>query len=1407
MFLFCFSFAFGDVVLTNTTTQYNLSNGLILYEVNSGSANTNLYYYNGSVWVHYATIDYDDDAITINEVLLNTSSIVRLNVTTTEGDFNITLADGANYFSVENATELTGDFYIDKVSDFSGSYYYSPNTSLNIMNYTAQQSLASTTNWYNIIYKPNESVAYLESFNRKTSSGSSSLIVANGFSRSIWDDTGDAIAGYYAIGILPNINVSAGTGNTAIDYGWANWTFSPTTPQNQVTDSVTDYTRYWAFNEGTGTNVDDAGSDDADLTLNSSDGWVGGIYSYGYNFTHGYATSNDFTNLDDDTEGTISLWMKIDADNGAGNLEVSFSNNATATPTSLYLRALMDSSDSFTGAVIIDGVTQWAFRTATNSLDPYVGKCLHITVVHNGTEPIVYFNGVEESITFTTDVDRTVWLADLFTATNPSDTFTVGGIWNNGVYSGPFIGCMDEVRIYSDALTASEIASIYGYRTDMRRYFNFNEGTGSSADDAGPFDKDLTITGGDNWAEGKQSWNIHYDGTDNYASSTDLTGLICNYVGTISLWAKWDDDPAADEDTVTIFNDADTTLTGQQLYFQASDDDIRASVTIDDVVSWAVETPDNSADVCVGNWCHIVLIQNGTGPEIWLNGVKQSLTYDTTTDLTDWFSDIISASTPADTLTVGGLSSNGGVINDFDGLIDEVRVYNRNLSASEIASLYGQGLPDVFSGRSGTYAGYTTNNSIAEYFTNSTLRPYLYSDNTTDIGNGDSFITRNFNFTLIDNDFGIEPYYTMCCDNCYNPSPSNYLFNFNLSTGSRYLWFDSTYDGNNAKSQEEVTDYAYAFFFEGNGYNENITAKNMTMTGVTYEPLIGQGALFTGASGSYAINTSAGNLDFTNPTSYSFNVWIKPTSEWAEATERVIFDMEADNGNTLYRLYKDTDDLLHIWSRKATGGNADVSYDLDWSINTPYMITVTQAFNGDLTLYVNTVDVGSEASTSSPIAGADLMQMSIGRDYDSDTGHFAGIIDDWRMYRKILSQDEIDLLYLSGATKVLNFTDTNDTIISSCDLLPLNSTLYQIALTLNLLDEQNDSAIISNVDSNLTVVSSGKGYNFSFSGNSTYNICIYPSDREELIYDSMNYYSGAHSSRYHYLINTSVSSTPQNVLLFLLQSSEATITNFIVVDSTGSRVPNVIVLARREDLGAGSFKSIAMASTDDQGETAIPLEFNDVRYDFQVINVTTGEIIKTSSPIILTTENVPVTLNIGVSIFDYWERVGYVIYNSSFTNVSTVYNFTINALDTSGLTTGIQLECYRLGVLGNNKTYSQTVSSTSASLTCELGNVTNNRYMMTTTILFSDGANVQFQESFDGTVPFNYSTDGVIAGVFMLIALATGFAVSPVASLMALIGGLVIILQMGFTLLDTDTIMILIMSLFIVLWLVRRGKR
>jgi len=217
----------------------------------------------------------------------------------------------------------------------------------------------------------------------------------------------------------------------------------------------------------------------------------------------------------------------------------------------------------------------------------------------------------------------------------------------------------------------------------------FDEGTGSSASDSSLYDNDGTITGATWTSSGIDDDALDYDGTDDVVTITNNPSLQIAGDLTLSFWIKPHDLGNARENpldksyggefALTLENDPNK---GRLRYYHGTS---RSS----GAYYWGWTALDNNT-VKDNIWQHIVITRNTSNDSMksYYNGnLMKETTYDTAAAKLP--------STSTYDVTVG----NGYTNVFFDGIIDEVKIYNRALDSNEVVALY-----DEFSGGAGKRA-------------------------------------------------------------------------------------------------------------------------------------------------------------------------------------------------------------------------------------------------------------------------------------------------------------------------------------------------------------------------------------------------------------------------------------------------------------------------------------------------------------------------------------------------------------------------------------------------------------------------------------------------------------------------------------------------------------------------------
>ena len=198
----------------------------------------------------------------------------------------------------------------------------------------------------------------------------------------------------------------------------------------------------------------------------------------------------------------------------------------------------------------------------------------------------------------------------------------------------------------------------------------FDENQGTSAADASGNTNTGTLTGGVAWnAAGKFGAALSFDGVNDFVNIPDANTLDLTTGMTLEAWVH----PTSLGGWRTVLMKEQPGNLVYDLYGSRSG----TNVPVGEIIAGGGSRNVNgSAAIAVNTWTHLALTYNGTALTMYVNGVQSGQTV---------FAGSIATSTGA--LKVGGNAIWGEW---FQGLIDEVRVYNRALTGAEITTDMGR---------------------------------------------------------------------------------------------------------------------------------------------------------------------------------------------------------------------------------------------------------------------------------------------------------------------------------------------------------------------------------------------------------------------------------------------------------------------------------------------------------------------------------------------------------------------------------------------------------------------------------------------------------------------------------------------------------------------------------------------
>jgi hypothetical protein len=401
-----------------------------------------------------------------------------------------------------------------------------------------------------------------------------------------------------------------------------------------------------------------------------------------------FVTVPDSSSLDSTSNITISVWAK--ADNWIGQ---GFENTSTLVKKDGNYILRKDNS-----ATTGDGThrLKMYWWDGTN-LDvhqvplPSAGEWHHIVGINeNNTTRRIYIDGVLQSGTDDLDNSGT---------RNLTVNLSIGN--HQSAANESFDGLIDEVRIYNRVLSADEIKRLYNIGATLKinkpSYTGLDSGlvgfwsfdgkdmAGNTAYDRSGNGNNGTLTNSPVRDTGRIGQALRFNGSDSYVDAGDI-GAIDNATElSICAWAFHstisDDDVifskyiGASDDGPLLLRDDVGGLSGRTDTYTIR---VAESQTAD---AAQLESATNASKL--NAWTHVcgtAVLNNATGLRLYINAVEDPNSPTSTVGV-----DNMSSGTRQ--VTIGSLLG----ASTLSGLIDEVRIYNRVLSADEIKRLYNIG--------------------------------------------------------------------------------------------------------------------------------------------------------------------------------------------------------------------------------------------------------------------------------------------------------------------------------------------------------------------------------------------------------------------------------------------------------------------------------------------------------------------------------------------------------------------------------------------------------------------------------------------------------------------------------------------------------------------------------------------
>jgi len=426
---------------------------------------------------------------------------------------------------------------------------------------------------------------------------------------------------------------------------------------------------YWSMDEGAGNKAYDQSGNINAGTLTQMDpatDWVDGKLGKALDFdgVNDYVDMGDINALDGLTKITASAWIKTTKTTETHIVDKSGCDGATnGGPFELLVNGFTAGKAVF--AVYKSGGTP-NFDYAESSTSVNDNNWYHVVGTYDGSFIRIYVDGVE----------RGSKAASGWTLSSSTGFVQMGGYCNNNSY--PWNGLIDEVRVYNRALSAGEITRLYQLtkpkilapnNLGLVGYWSFEEGLGTKAGDMSGRGNNGTLIGSPAWVNGKRGRALNFPNT----GGDDWVDLgtsfnISSVPFTISAWIN----PVDYANFNTIIGKRDSWVANDmrfQFQLQQTGGSVRLDGSPSNIHSFFYSPPTNT-------WTFLTAIATVGSTDLYVNGAFQE--------------SLGGFTLGTDSAAQAAIGRNGEALDPdpFRGKIDEVRIYNRALSASEVASLY-----------------------------------------------------------------------------------------------------------------------------------------------------------------------------------------------------------------------------------------------------------------------------------------------------------------------------------------------------------------------------------------------------------------------------------------------------------------------------------------------------------------------------------------------------------------------------------------------------------------------------------------------------------------------------------------------------------------------------------------------
>jgi hypothetical protein len=427
---------------------------------------------------------------------------------------------------------------------------------------------------------------------------------------------------------------------------------------------------YWPFEEGVGTNAGDMSGSNNGGTITGAtwvDGKRGKALSFNGSSTYLSAATVPVTATDN---WTMSAWVN----------PASFTTDDMAVVANGYDDGITGNGFTF---VINNGQLKGLYCGLvyfdSGYTFPATNTWYHVVLLRDNGVAKFYVNGVQTANTYSA-----------MAPTTPTQ-FRIGSATGTRFFSGK----IDEVRIYNRVLATGEISSVYSvgatkFNASQNNQlasglvglwsFNGADMNGTTAYDRSGNGNDGTLVNGPTPAEGRVGQGLSFIKANSQkitatsSSSLNITGPL-----SISAWVKLNSLPTA-SNFANIISKYDIGANAGGYDFRIFNN---AGTYQIGLITYNGTTGGSNQDYnltpFIGQWVHLAAVYDGANSIVYVNGAEATRVANSVNPI---------ANTKLLNIGNHGIYNGSELSRYLDGKMDEVRLYNRALSASEVSRLY-----------------------------------------------------------------------------------------------------------------------------------------------------------------------------------------------------------------------------------------------------------------------------------------------------------------------------------------------------------------------------------------------------------------------------------------------------------------------------------------------------------------------------------------------------------------------------------------------------------------------------------------------------------------------------------------------------------------------------------------------